>query len=88
VTAASAGSAGSNLELKASKRRQFNLEQEKSNMKAAIGDASIASTNLINALQSINREKERISQNRVAVQQFETCKKLRRSVLRYVSFGP
>lgn len=53
-------------------------------MKTVIADASIASTNLLNALQSINREKERISDNHTAVQHFEACKQLRRRVLRYV----
>lgn len=54
-------------------------------MKAVIADSSIAATNLMNSLQSINREKERISDNEVAVERFEICKQLRRRVLRYVS---
>jgi len=54
-------------------------------MKANIAEASIAATNLGNTLQSINREKERISDNQMAVQRFEACKKLRRKILRYVS---
>ncbi len=53
-------------------------------MKTAIAESSIAATNLNNALQSINREKERISENAVAVERFEICKKLRRKILRYV----
>ena len=53
-------------------------------MKVAIAESSIAATNLTNALQSINREQERISDNALAVQRFEICKKLRRKVLRYV----
>ena len=65
--------------------RPFNLEAEKDSMKVAIAESSIAATNLNNALQSINREKERISDNEVAVQRFEACKKLRRKILRYVS---
>lgn len=55
-------------------------------MKAAIAESSIAATNLNNALQSINREKERISENSVAVARFEICKKLRRKILRYVGW--
>lgn len=56
-------------------------------MKSVIADSSIASTNLMNSLQSINREKERISDNQMAVESFETCKRLRRRVLRYVCFS-
>lgn len=66
-------------------RKGFNLEAEKDQMKSVIAESSIASTNLVNALQSINRERERISDNRTAVERFEVCKQLRRRVLRYVS---
>lgn len=66
------------------KAQPFNLEAEKDSMKVAIAESSIAATNLSNALQSINREQERISDNPTAVQRFEICKKLRRKVLRYV----
>lgn len=68
------------------KRKPFNLEAEKEQMKAVIADSSIAATNLMNALQSINRERERISENQAAVERFEACKLLRRKVLRYVCF--
>jgi len=54
-------------------------------MKACIGESSVASTNLLNALRLINREKEQISENKAAVQHFERCKLLRRKILRYVS---
>ncbi|KAI0602109.1 hypothetical protein F4775DRAFT_538316 [Biscogniauxia sp. FL1348] len=66
------------------KSKPFNLEAEKDTMKVVVAESSIASTNLTNALQSINREKERISENPNAVKQFEACKKLRRKVLRYI----
>ncbi|CAJ2505345.1 Uu.00g127390.m01.CDS01 [Anthostomella pinea] len=66
------------------KSRPFKLEAEKDAMKVSIAESSIAATNLSNALQSINRERERISENAAAVQQFEICKKLRRKVLRYI----
>ncbi|KAI0433737.1 hypothetical protein F5Y09DRAFT_42972 [Xylaria sp. FL1042] len=66
--------------------RPFKLEAEKESMKAAIAESSIAATNLNNALQSINREKERISENAVAVGRFEICKKLRRKILRYIHY--
>lgn len=69
---------------KSKKHRPFNLEAEKDQMTRTIAEASIASTNLMNTLQSINREKERISENSTAVERFEKCKKLRRNILRYV----
>ncbi|KAL2113570.1 hypothetical protein VUR80DRAFT_3497 [Thermomyces stellatus] len=69
---------------KRKKRRPFNLEAEKEQMKATIADSSMASINLMNTLKSINREKERISDNRAAVEGFEKCKQLRRRVLRYI----
>ncbi|KAL7622237.1 hypothetical protein AAE478_007740 [Parahypoxylon ruwenzoriense] len=66
------------------KYKPFNLEAEKDAMKVAIAESSIAATNLMNALQSINRERERISENAAAVERFESCKKLRRKILRYI----
>jgi hypothetical protein len=54
-------------------------------MKVTIAESTIAATDLMNALQSINRERERISENETAVRRFESCKQLRRKVLRYVS---
>ncbi|KAI0518079.1 hypothetical protein F5B22DRAFT_90531 [Xylaria bambusicola] len=68
------------------KSKPFKLEAEKESMKAAIAESSIAATNLNNALQSINRERERISENAVAVSRFEICKKLRRKILRYIHY--
>jgi hypothetical protein len=68
------------------KRKPFNLEAEKDQMKSVIADSSIAATNLMNSLQSVNREVERISENQAAVERFEACKLLRRKVLRYVSY--
>ena len=65
--------------------KAFNLEAEKEQMKSHIAEASIAATNLINTLQTINREKERISENPTAIERFEACKLLRRKILRYVS---
>ncbi|PNY28207.1 Manganese transporter SMF1 [Tolypocladium capitatum] len=69
---------------KGGKRKPFDLEAEKEKMKSIIAESSIASTNLMNALQSINRERERISENTVAVHHFEACKQLRRRILRYI----
>jgi len=69
---------------KGKKNKPFNLEAEKEQMKAYIAEASLAATNLMNTLQTINREQERISENVTAVQRFETCKQLRRKILRYI----
>ncbi|POR35165.1 Manganese transporter SMF1 [Tolypocladium paradoxum] len=69
---------------KGGKRKPFNLEAEREKMKSVIAESSIASTNLMNSLQSINRERERISENKVAVHHFEACKQLRRRILRYI----
>ncbi|KAJ0158262.1 Protein lsb5 [Colletotrichum tanaceti] len=69
---------------KKGKRKPFNLELEKDAMKGAIAESSIATTNLTNHLQTINRERERISENPQAVEQFEGCKQLRRKILRYI----
>ncbi|KAI1106580.1 hypothetical protein F4804DRAFT_300469 [Jackrogersella minutella] len=66
------------------KHKAFNLEAEKDAMKVAVAESSIAATNLINSLQSINREREQISDNPVVVDRFEICKKLRRRILRYI----
>ena len=67
------------------KSKPFNLEAEKPVLKNCIAESSVASTNLLNALRLINRENERISENQAAVGYFETCKLLRRKILRYVS---
>lgn len=67
------------------KHKPFNLEAEKDQMKAHIAEASMEATNLTNTLQTINRERERISENATAVRRFETCKQLRRKIIRYVS---
>lgn len=53
-------------------------------MKNCIAESSVASTNLLNALRLINREKEQISENQNAVRHFDFCKLLRRKILRYV----
>ncbi|KAL2150689.1 hypothetical protein VTH82DRAFT_7252 [Thermothelomyces myriococcoides] len=69
---------------KSKKSKPFNLAAEQDKMKACIADANIAATNLMNMLQTINREKERISENQIAVLRFEACKDLRRKILRYI----
>lgn len=72
---------------KGGKAKPFDLEAEKVAMKANIGEAGVASINLLNALRRINRETERISENKEAVHQFEYCKLLRRKILRYVGIN-
>lgn len=69
---------------KKKKHKPFNLEAEKETMKTAIAESAVASTNLLNALRHINREQERISENKIALQHFDSCKLLRRKILRYV----
>ncbi|EON69296.1 hypothetical protein W97_08456 [Coniosporium apollinis CBS 100218] len=66
------------------KIKPFNLEKEKPRIMETIASASVASTNLQNALQLVNRENERVSENREVMERFETCKRLRRQVLRYI----
>ncbi|PWW71713.1 hypothetical protein C7212DRAFT_360414 [Tuber magnatum] len=62
----------------------FNLEREKPALLQSLANASVASTNLKNALKLINREKERPSENAEVLKRFETCKQLRRSILRFI----
>ncbi|RPA96841.1 hypothetical protein L873DRAFT_1791423 [Choiromyces venosus 120613-1] len=62
----------------------FNLEKEKPALLQSLANASVASTNLKNALKLINREKERPSENAEVLKRFETCKQLRRSILRFI----
>jgi hypothetical protein len=63
---------------------KFNLEKEKPQLMDAIAQASIASTNLYNAIRLINRENQRVSENAECKNRFDTCKVLRRQVLRYI----
>lgn len=64
--------------------KPFSLEKEKPSIMQTIASASVASTNLLNGLQLINRENERVSENAEVANRFETCKVLRRQVLRYI----
>ncbi|KAF8533808.1 hypothetical protein BDD12DRAFT_863378 [Trichophaea hybrida] len=66
------------------KHPAFNLEKEKPALNLALANASIASTNLLNALKLINREKERPSEKRETTQLYESCKTLRNNILRYI----
>jgi LAS seventeen-binding protein 5 len=71
---------------KKSKIKNFNLEKEKPQLMETIAQASVASTNLINAVKLINRENQRVSENVECKNRFETCKVLRRRILRYIQF--
>jgi len=62
----------------------FNLEKEKGQMLETIASANVASTNLLNGLTLINREQQRVSENTEVMRRFETCKQLRRQILRYI----
>lgn len=69
---------------KKSRGKPFNLEKEKGQLLETIASANVASTNLLNGLQLINREQQRVSENPEVMRRFETCKQLRRQVLRYI----
>ena len=69
---------------KKSRPRTFNLEKEKPQLLQTIASSSVASTNLMNALKLLNREKLRVSEHAETVNRFETCKALRRQILRYI----
>ncbi|KAL9619720.1 MAG: hypothetical protein Q9160_005651 [Pyrenula sp. 1 TL-2023] len=64
----------------------FNLEREKPQMLQSIANSSVASTNLMNALKLVNRESQRVSEDPEVVSRFETCKTLRRQILRYIQY--
>ena len=69
---------------KTSKSKVFNLEKEKPQLLQTIASSSIASTNLMNALRLLDREKIRVSDHEETVNRFDTCKGLRRQILRYI----
>ena len=67
------------------KFKPFNLEREKPTMLSAIANSSITSTNLLNALKHVNREAgDRVSADPGVMQCFQSCKALRRQILRYI----
>lgn len=71
---------------KKSKTKSFNLEKEKPAILQAIASSSVASSNLNNALKLVNREDRRVSDDPEVMKRFETCKSLRRQILRYIQF--
>jgi len=66
------------------KAKVFSLEKEKPAMLSAIAQSSIASTNLLNSMRHLNRETSRVSEDTECLKRFETCKALRRQILRYI----
>ncbi|KAL4885658.1 hypothetical protein BJY04DRAFT_180191 [Aspergillus karnatakaensis] len=66
--------------------KSFNFEKEKPEMLQTLASSSVASTNLHNALQRVNRETHRVSEDAEVLNRFETCKQLRRQILRYIQF--
>lgn len=64
--------------------KPFNLEKEKPQLLQTIAGSSVATTNLMNAMKLINRENKRVSEDKEVMSRFETCKALRRQVLRYI----
>ncbi|KAI9835891.1 MAG: hypothetical protein M1819_001789 [Sarea resinae] len=71
---------------KKSKGKPFNLEKEKPQLLQTLASSSVASTNLMNALKLINREDKRVSEDAEVMKRFETCKLLRRQLLRYIQY--
>ncbi|KIV80552.1 hypothetical protein PV11_08045 [Exophiala sideris] len=69
---------------KKGKVKAFNLEREKPSILQSIAASSVASTGLTNALRLVNRENEQVSHNAEVMKRFETCKQLRRQILRYI----
>lgn len=66
--------------------RSFNFEKEKPEMLQTLASSSVASTNLLNALKRVNREAHRVSEDAEVLNRFETCKSLRRQILRYIQY--
>lgn len=64
--------------------RNFNLEKERPEILQTLASASVASTNLLNALKLVNRESTRVSEDAECISRFEICKKLRHQILRYI----
>lgn len=71
---------------KNAKSSTFNLEREKPAILQSIASSSVASTNLNNALKLVNRETSRVSADGEVLRRFETCKQLRRQILRYIQY--
>lgn len=88
ITLSSASTFGTNKvkKDKKNKSKMFNLEKERPAILQAIAGSSVASSNLNNAMKLVNRENQRVSDNPECMKRFETCKNLRRQILRYIQF--
>lgn len=64
--------------------KSFNMERERPQILETIASASVASTNLLNSLKLVNRETTRVSDDAECSHRFDTCKKLRHQILRYI----
>ena len=88
VTLSSASTFGTNKKVKKDKKSKqklpFNLATERPKILNSIAAASVASTNLTNALKLVNRETHQVSSDPEVLARFETCKQLRRQILRYI----
>ena len=84
IKASSKESKSKSKSVKQLKSKAFNLEKEKPRLLETIASSSVSSTNLMNALRLINREKKRVSEDPDTLKHFETCKLLRRQILRYI----
>lgn len=71
---------------KKNKNKVFSLEKERPAILQAIAGSSVASSNLNNALKLVNRERTRVGDDPEVMKRFETCKNLRRQILRYIQF--
>ncbi|BDD56691.1 putative actin patch assembly and actin polymerization protein [Monascus purpureus] len=69
---------------KPSHERSFSIAKERPEILNTLAAASVASTNLLNAVRLVNRESHRVSEDAEAVHQFDLCKELRRKILRYI----
>ncbi|KAF7511197.1 hypothetical protein GJ744_005094 [Endocarpon pusillum] len=83
-------SSGPNLVTKTKKSKKnkgnklFSLERETPALLQTIASSQVASTNLTNALKLVNLESHRVSDDPEVMNCFETCKQLRRQILRYI----
>ena len=88
ITLSSASTFGTGKKMKKDKKSKtklpFNLSTERPLILNSIAASSVASTNLTNALKLVNRETQRVSSDAEVTKRFETCKQLRRQILRYI----
>lgn len=89
------GSSGSYLKASSNKKKvpkkpagpslpPVNLVKERPKIQQTLAEASSAATNLMNALQLINWERELSTDNKRATECFNKCRRLRKNILRYI----